>query len=284
MRGGARDRTGARAYAKLLVFSMILASFTAFTPTASAVVSGDLSIISGIEPIEGATYDRDTSFISPKVQIKNDLFSSHSSRQISWQICLGDHTSQISCPGNTNGGFSSTGSVSGFQTLNVSFTNMYQPSLTGIHTIFFMFTDNDADTSDDMISYTFNVEAPLRDISLNQINFDENEVYNSGTSYPITADFYRRSWQSGDNATFGWELYNEKIYADKMSTGGLHSCAILDEGSLECWGKNNFGKLRLGYTVTQNIPVTLSLGEGRTATSITAGGNHSCTILDDSSV
>ncbi|MDG1542145.1 MAG: hypothetical protein P8Q39_04815, partial [Candidatus Thalassarchaeaceae archaeon] len=195
---------------------MILASFTAFTPTASAVVSGDLSIISGIEPIEGATYDRDTSFISPKVQIKNDLFSSHSSRQISWQICPGDHTAQIACSGGTSEGYSSTSTVSGYQIVNVSFVNMYQPSLTGIHTIFFMFTDNDADSSDDMISYTFNVEAPLRDMTLNQINFDENEVYNSATSYPITAEFYRRSWQSGDNATFGWELYNEKIYADTM--------------------------------------------------------------------
>lgn len=284
MRGGARDKTGARVYAKLLVFSMILASFAAFTPTAGAVVSGDLGIISGIEPIEGATYDRDTSFISPKVQIKNDLFSSHSPRQISWQICPGDHTAQIACSGGTSEGYSSTSSVSGFQTVNVSFVNMYQPSLTGIHTIFFMFTDNDADPSDDMISYTFNVAAPLRDMTLNQINFDENEVYNSDTSYPITAEFYRRSWQSGDNATFGWELYNEKIYADTMSAGGLHSCAILDEGSLECWGKNNFGQLGLGNTASQNNPATLSLGEGRTASSISAGGNHSCAILDDSSV
>jgi len=176
MRGGAREGTSARVYAKLLVFSMILASFTAFTPTASAVVSGDLSIISGIEPIAGATYDRDTSFISPKVQVKNDIFSSHSPRQIKWQICSGDHTALISCPGNSNEGFISTGTVTGYQVLNISFANLYQPSLTGIHTIFFMFTENDADSSDDMITYTFNVEAPLRDISLNQVNFDETEV------------------------------------------------------------------------------------------------------------
>ena len=284
MRGGARDRSGARVFAKLLALLMISVSFTAFTPTVSAVVSGDLSIISGIQPIEGATYDRDTSFISPKVQIKNDLLSTHTSRQVSWQICVGDHTANTECSGNTNEGFSSTGSVPGFQTVDVSFTNLYQPSLTGIHTIFFMFTDNDADTSDDMISYTFNVAAPLRDISLNHINFDGDEVYNSGTSYPISAEFYRRSWQSGDNATFGWELYNEKIYADTIYSGGSHSCAILDEGSLECWGKNNFGQLGLGSIASQNIPVTLSLGEGRTATSVATGGNHSCTILDDSSV
>ena len=284
MRGGASEGTGARVYAKLLVFSMILASFTAFAPTASAVVSGDLAIISGIEPIAGATYDRDTSFISPKVQVKNDIFSAHSPRQVKWQICPGDHTALIACSGNTNEGFSSTGTVSGYQVLNISFTNLYQPSLTGIHTVFFMFSENDADSSDDMISYTFNVEAPLRDMSLNQINFDETEVYNSDTSYPITTEFYRRSWQAGDNATFGWELYNEKIYADSMSSGGIHSCAILDEGSLECWGKNNFGQLGLGDTGNRYSPVTLSLGEGRTATSIAAGGNHSCAILDDSSV
>ncbi|MCS5526480.1 MAG: hypothetical protein NZ774_01325, partial [Candidatus Poseidoniales archaeon] len=234
MRGGARERTGARLYAKLLVFSMILASFSAFAPTAGAVVSGDLAIISGFEPVAGATYDRDTSFISPKVQVKNDIFSSHSPRQIKWQICSGDHTALLACPGNPSEGFTSTGSVSGYQVLNISFTNLYQPSLTGIYTIFFMFVENDADSSDDMISYTFNVEAPLRDISLNQINFDESEVYNSNTPYPITTEFYRRSWQSGDNATFGWEMYNEKIYADSVSSGGLHSCVILDEGSLEC--------------------------------------------------
>ncbi|MBT4059809.1 MAG: hypothetical protein HOE69_05830 [Euryarchaeota archaeon] len=212
--------TGARARAKLLVLTLFLATLIAFVPTTSATVSGNLMILDGIEPREGSTYDRGTSFIIPSVKIKNELFTTHSSRQITWQICPGNHTSLIACPGNPHDGFTSSGNVFGFQETTVTFSNGYfQPLEAGIHTIFFMFTENDADSSDDSIVYTFNVAAPLRDITLNNLNFDETQVYNSNTSYPFSADFYRRSWESNVNATFGWEMsFNGSVVSSAMDT------------------------------------------------------------------
>ncbi len=77
-----------------------------------------------------------------------------------------------------------------------------------------------------------------------------------------------------------------------ISAGGAHTCAILDEHSVRCWGAANSGQL--GYGNTNNIgstPATtpdtagpVSLGSGHTAVAISAGGAHTCAILDDASV
>ena len=70
-----------------------------------------------------------------------------------------------------------------------------------------------------------------------------------------------------------------------ISAGMYHTCAILDDGSVSCWGHNNYGQLGDGTITQRNTPTqTSSLGEGRTAVAITAGGHHTCAILDDGSV
>ena len=78
--------------------------------------------------------------------------------------------------------------------------------------------------------------------------------------------------------------------ATAITAGDYHTCAILDNGSVRCWGYGADG--RLGYGNTSNIGDKLTpasagpvdLGPGRTATAITAGGPHTCAILDDGSV
>ncbi|MBW3536082.1 MAG: hypothetical protein KY453_12855, partial [Gemmatimonadetes bacterium] len=69
-----------------------------------------------------------------------------------------------------------------------------------------------------------------------------------------------------------------------------HTCALLDDGNVRCWGYGAHG--RLGYTRTNDIgddetpgsvgPV--DLGAGRTAVAVSAGGRHTCARLDDGSV
>ncbi|NDE81288.1 MAG: hypothetical protein EB037_10295, partial [Actinobacteria bacterium] len=86
--------------------------------------------------------------------------------------------------------------------------------------------------------------------------------------------------------------------ATAVSVGGVHVCAILDNSSVKCWGYNggsspqNGGELGLGDTANRgdgpnemgdNLP-TVDLGTGRTAISISAGSNHTCSLLDDNSV
>lgn len=77
-----------------------------------------------------------------------------------------------------------------------------------------------------------------------------------------------------------------------LATGGYHACAILDNDSVKCWGANTSGNLGLGDTNHRsagaaelgNALGSVSLGTGRTAKAITAGGGFSCAVLDDGSV
>ncbi len=78
--------------------------------------------------------------------------------------------------------------------------------------------------------------------------------------------------------------------ATQIAVGDFHTCALLDDGTVRCWGFGADG--RLGYGNTQNIgdnetpgmagPV--NLGAGRTAVAITAGSGHTCAVLDDGAV
>jgi alpha-tubulin suppressor-like RCC1 family protein len=78
--------------------------------------------------------------------------------------------------------------------------------------------------------------------------------------------------------------------AKAISAGGGHTCAIVDDGSVRCWGFGGDG--RLGYANRNSVgddetPGSIGpvdLGPGRTAKAISAGGNHTCALLDDDDV
>ena len=70
--------------------------------------------------------------------------------------------------------------------------------------------------------------------------------------------------------------------AVSVSAGSYHTCAVLDDGSLKCWGYDNHGQLGIGTNTNQNTPQQVSLGTGRTAVS-KAGTYHTCAVLDDGS-
>ena len=71
-----------------------------------------------------------------------------------------------------------------------------------------------------------------------------------------------------------------------VSAGAFHTCAIVDNGSLFCWGSNGNGRLGTGDPPTQDAysPKWVDLGVGRTAVAISAGNTHTCAILDDGSL
>lgn len=77
--------------------------------------------------------------------------------------------------------------------------------------------------------------------------------------------------------------------AQALAAGGQHVCAILDSGSVKCWGYNDEGELGLGGTgnwgdqageMGDNLP-EVSLGRGRTATQVMATYLNTCALLDD---
>ncbi|MGB0378348.1 MAG: RCC1 domain-containing protein, partial [Poseidonia sp.] len=75
-----------------------------------------------------------------------------------------------------------------------------------------------------------------------------------------------------------------------VSAGGFHTCAILDNGDVKCWGRDNYGQVGDGGTSTSSTytsspPATpIDLGTGRTAVAVSAGGSHTCAILDNGDV
>jgi alpha-tubulin suppressor-like RCC1 family protein len=75
----------------------------------------------------------------------------------------------------------------------------------------------------------------------------------------------------------------------RQVAGGLaHTCALLEDNTVQCWGANSFGQL--GYGNTDSVgddehPAAagvIPLGIG--ATAIAAGGYHTCAITDTGSV
>ena len=76
--------------------------------------------------------------------------------------------------------------------------------------------------------------------------------------------------------------------AVQIDAGDYHTCALLDNGNVKCWGWNQHGQLGIGNMTTigesenqmgDNLD-SVDLGTGRTAISISAGGHMSCAILD----
>jgi hypothetical protein len=83
----------------------------------------------------------------------------------------------------------------------------------------------------------------------------------------------------------------ERYRALTVVAGRYHTCAILDDHRVKCWGDNGYGQLGLGDTKNRqaaadmgdNLP-TVDLGTGRTAKALTAGRYATCALLDDDSV
>jgi alpha-tubulin suppressor-like RCC1 family protein len=80
--------------------------------------------------------------------------------------------------------------------------------------------------------------------------------------------------------------------ASALAAGGHRTCALLNDGSVKCWGQNAFGELGLGDTNNRgDVPnemggnlLAVDLGTGKAASAIAIGGYHTCSLLNDGSV
>ena len=71
---------------------------------------------------------------------------------------------------------------------------------------------------------------------------------------------------------------------NKVSAGMQHTCAILGNGSLMCWGGDTYGQVGDGGSnspTASSTPVSVDLGTGRTALAVSLGYQHTCAILDN---
>lgn len=63
----------------------------------------------------------------------------------------------------------------------------------------------------------------------------------------------------------------------QVSAGAEHTCALMNYGSVKCWGKNSYGQLGDNTWTDKYMPASV-VGLGATANKISAGENHSCAL------
>jgi len=84
------------------------------------------------------------------------------------------------------------------------------------------------------------------------------------------------------------EKEQKPMEVKKLAAGGFHTCALLLEGDLKCWGRNNVGQLGLGHTNTigdDELPSSIStLNIGAKVKDISAGAFHTCALLESGDV
>ena len=121
-------------------------------------------------------------------------------------------------------------------------------------------------------------------------------ILDNGTVHCWGWNFYGQLGQ-GNTASIGDTTGETTVLVDlgpgrtaiAITAGGTHTCAILDNGALHCWGGNSLGQLgqgnkdAIGDTPGEHT-VAVNLGAGRTATAVSAGQNHTCAILDDAAL
>lgn len=70
--------------------------------------------------------------------------------------------------------------------------------------------------------------------------------------------------------------------AVKLTAGEAHTCALMDDASVRCFGDPTQG--RLGRPTGSPTSLPIDLGAGRTAVDISAHRRHTCAVLDDGAV
>ena len=63
-----------------------------------------------------------------------------------------------------------------------------------------------------------------------------------------------------------------------LAAGADHTCALLMNGEVDCWGKNNLGQLGDGSTTNSSRPTKVH-NLPASVTAITVGSDHSCALL-----
>ena len=74
--------------------------------------------------------------------------------------------------------------------------------------------------------------------------------------------------------------------AKQVVAGSYHTCVILNDDTVKCWGDAIYGQPGYGDKTEHRSPpsATVDLGTGKTAKQVGAGYYHTCAILNDDTV
>lgn len=81
-------------------------------------------------------------------------------------------------------------------------------------------------------------------------------------------------------------------YVMQVAAGGAHTCALLDNSQVKCFGRNTHGQLGYGDSdnrgddpneMGDSLPF-VDVGSNRSVMKVAAGGQHTCVLLDNSEV
>ncbi len=84
------------------------------------------------------------------------------------------------------------------------------------------------------------------------------------------------------STTLGGEERMPLTFGRQVSSGTSFSCAVLDDGRVQCWGQNNKGQLGDGTHKSSMQPVTVS--EISSARKVSAGRDSACAVLDSGAI
>src|SRR5437879_13139793 len=77
---------------------------------------------------------------------------------------------------------------------------------------------------------------------------------------------------------------NGALTPTAVAGGGFHACMRLPDGTVQCWGRNNFGQLGNGDGNLADSSVPVAVTGLTTATRVVTGDAHTCALLGDGTV
>jgi alpha-tubulin suppressor-like RCC1 family protein len=72
--------------------------------------------------------------------------------------------------------------------------------------------------------------------------------------------------------------------ATAIAAGGEHSCAVVSDGRVMCWGSNFYGELGTGMPTSDPAKEPVEVLGVTTATAVAVGRGFSCALVDDGKV
>lgn len=96
---------------------------------------------------------------------------------------------------------------------------------------------------------------------------------NSPASFTVLSTYKGSDGAAVYTIEVGGSVFEAKL----VGVGSGTTCAIANDGSLKCWGRNNFGQLGDGSTTDSAVPVTVK-GLSETIKEVSVGTYHACAV------